>query len=467
MQRSFIFVHQKQKVNLYAIIDIETTGLRPQFDRITEIAIFIHDGKRIINEFSTLIHPERTIPYHISGLTGITNEMVEDAPPFYEVAKKIIELTDNQIFVAHNARFDYNFIKEEFKNLGYHFKREILDTVKLSRRLVPGLRSYSLGKLCHHLDININDRHRAAGDALATTKLFEILLHLDIENKESIFAGTSLKDLHPALSVEKIKALPEETGVYYFYDENDQLIYIGKSKNIHQRVLTHLSNQSSVRKIEMRDRIAGIDYELTGSELVACLLESDEIKKNKPVYNRAQRRDTSYTGIYVSKDENLYLQFSIKKINDDLPLASFSSAEKAKEVMNFLTDEYHLCQKLTGLYKTSGACFQHQIGICYGACIGKETPESYNERVEKALKTFEYDHQNFLIIDKGRSPDEKTVVKVMHGKYLGFGFFNTEEADSYPDIVHDCIQHYADNRDVQSIIKRHIRNGKIEKLLVY
>ncbi len=467
MPGSFIFVNNKQSVFLYTIIDIETTGLRPQFDRITEIAIYIHDGNRIVEEFATLINPEKTIPYHISGLTGITNEMVEDAPPFYEVARKIIELTDNQIFVAHNARFDYNFIKEEFKNLGYLFKREILDTVKLSRRLIPGLRSYSLGRLCDHLDIHINDRHRAAGDALATVKLFEILLHLDTENKESIFAGTSLKDLHPALSLERIKSLPEETGVYYFYDENNQLIYVGKSKNIHQRVLTHLSNQSSQRKIEMRDRIANIDFELTGSELVACLLESDEIKKNKPVYNRAQRRDTSYSGIFVSRDEDQYLRFSIDKINDDLPLASYSSVEKAKEVLNILTDEYHLCQKFTGLYKTSGPCFQHQIGICYGACIGKETPESYNERVKKALKTFEYDHRNFLIIDKGRSPDEKAVVKVMHGKYLGFGFFNTEEADSYPDILHDCIQHYTDNHDVQSIIKRHLKSGKIEKLLVY
>ena len=452
---------------MYAIIDIETTGLRPQSDKITEIAIYIHDGNRIVNEYATLIHPEKTIPYFISGLTGITNEMVEDAPRFYEVAKEIIELTENQIFVAHNARFDYNFIKEEFKRLGYHFKRDIFDTVKLSRRLIPGLRSYSLGKLCNHLDIDVNNRHRAAGDALATVKLFELLLHLDTESGSKLFAGTGLKDLHPGLSSEKIKALPEETGVYYFYDENDQLIYVGKSKNIHQRVLTHLSNNSSQSKIEMRDRIAQIDYELTGSELVAYLLESDEIKKNKPVYNRAQRREATYTGIYVSTDKNQYLQFSIGKINEELPLASFSSVEKAKDILNFLTDEYHLCQKLTGLYKTDGPCFQHQIGICFGACIGKETPGTYNERAQKALKTFEYDHQNFLIIDKGRSIDEKSVVKVEHGKYLGFGYFSMEEANSNPDILHDCIQHYADNRDVQSIIKRHLRNGKIEKLLVY
>jgi len=452
---------------LYAIIDIETTGLRPQSDKITEIAIYIHDGNGIVNEYATLIHPEKTIPYFISGLTGITNEMVEGAPRFYEVAKEIIELTENHIFVAHNARFDYNFIKEEFKRLGYHFKRDIFDTVKLSRRLIPGLKSYSLGKLCNHLDIDVNNRHRAAGDALATAKLFELLLYIDEESGSKLFAGTGLKDLHPGLSSEKIKALPEETGVYYFYDENKQLIYVGKSKNIHQRVLTHLTNNSSQSKIEMRDRIAQIDFELTGSELVAYLLESDEIKKNKPVYNRAQRREASYTGIYVSTDKNQYLQFSIGKINEELPLASFSSVEKAKDILNFLTDEYHLCQKLTGLYKTDGPCFQHQIGICFGACIGKETPGSYNERAQKALKTFEYDNQNFFIIDKGRSGDEKSVVKVAHGKYLGFGYFSREEANSNPDILHDCIQHYTDNRDVQSIIKRYLRNGKIEKLLVY
>jgi DNA polymerase-3 subunit epsilon len=160
---------------LYAIIDIETTGGSPKTDKITEIAIYVHDGQKVVDEFVTLINPQRNIPYFITKLTGINDEMVKNAPKFYEVAKKIVELTDNKIFIAHNVSFDYGFVKSEFNSLGYSYNRECLCTVKLSRKLIPGKRSYSLGNICSDLGININDRHRAAGDALATVKLFELL----------------------------------------------------------------------------------------------------------------------------------------------------------------------------------------------------------------------------------------------------------------------------------------------------
>jgi DNA polymerase-3 subunit epsilon len=170
---------------MYAIIDIETTGGSAHLEKITEIAVFLHDGKEITGEYSTLINPERNIPYFITNLTGITNEMVENAPCFYEIAKKLIELTEGRIFVAHNARFDYSFIRQEYKSLGYNFKRSILDTVALSRKLLPGHCSYSLGNICKDLNIMINGRHRAGGDALATVKLFEILIAKDLELKKS------------------------------------------------------------------------------------------------------------------------------------------------------------------------------------------------------------------------------------------------------------------------------------------
>src|SRR5512140_2099917 len=165
---------------MYAIIDIETTGGRSRIEKITEIAIFLHDGSQITGEYSTLINPERNIPYFITNLTGITNEMVEDAPRFYEIAKKIIELTEGRTFVAHNARFDYSFIRQEYKSLGFNFKRSILDTVALSRKLIPGHKSYSLGNICKDLNISINGRHRAAGDALATVRLLEMLIARDM-----------------------------------------------------------------------------------------------------------------------------------------------------------------------------------------------------------------------------------------------------------------------------------------------
>ncbi|UCH13969.1 MAG: GIY-YIG nuclease family protein [Bacteroidales bacterium] len=292
--------------NMYAIVDIETTGGSPATDKITEIAIIIHDGRKVTDEFTTLINPERDIPYYITALTGITNEMVADAPRFYEVARKIVELTDQKTFVAHNSSFDYNFIRNEFKSLGYKFQREQLCTVKLSRKLIPGLRSYSLGTICNELDIEIHDRHRAAGDAMATARLFDILIDLNNTNGLELFSieGILKNELHPLMDPDLIRNLPEDAGLYYFYNDKQELIYIGKSKNIKSRVITHINNNSSKRAIRMRQEIADISYELTGSELIALLKESEEIRNKKPLYNRNQRRALFQYGPYQEKDEN-------------------------------------------------------------------------------------------------------------------------------------------------------------------
>ena len=363
---------------MYAIIDIETTGGSAHLEKITEIAIYQHDGNEITDEYVSLVNPERNIPYFITNLTGITNEMVEDAPRFYEIAKKIIELTDGRIFVAHNARFDYSFIRQEYKSLGFNFKRSILDTVALSRKLLPGHKSYSLGNICDDLSISINGRHRAAGDALATVRLFEILMARDIDmngGRSSLLKNTRVSKLNPKLNTAKIEMIPDEPGIYYFYNEKGDLIYIGKSRNLQQRINTHLSNNSTNRAMEMRDLIADISWERTGSELIALLKESSEIKLNKPVYNRAQRRTGFQWGIFRFIDTNGYLNYRYGQINDDeIPVSVFTSKEKTKSKLGSLVDTYNLCQKLSGLYDTDGACFHYQVGICKGACIGKESP---------------------------------------------------------------------------------------------
>jgi DNA polymerase-3 subunit epsilon len=308
---------------MYAIIDIETTGGSAQIEKITEIAIYQHDGTQITAEFVSLVNPERNIPYFITNLTGITNEMVEDAPRFYEIAKKIIELTEGRIFVAHNARFDYSFIRQEYKSLGFNFKRNILDTVALSRKLIPGHKSYSLGNICTDLSISINGRHRASGDALATVKLFELLIAKDIEMngaRSALTKNTRVSKLHPQLDISKIDNIPDEPGIYYFYNEKGDLIYIGKSRNLQQRITTHLSNNSTNRAMEMRDQIADIDWERTGSELIALLKESHEIKVNKPIYNRLQRRSVFQWGIFRYTDTNGYIT-----VMDSLTLKSCQS----------------------------------------------------------------------------------------------------------------------------------------------
>ncbi|MFN8241829.1 MAG: exonuclease domain-containing protein [Bacteroidales bacterium] len=453
---------------LYAIIDIETTGGSARNEKITEIAIYQHDGTRITGEFVTLVNPEISIPYFITNLTGITNEMVEHAPRFFEIAKQIIEYTDKRTFVAHNARFDYSFIREEFKSLGYNYKRKILDTVALSRKLFPGYKSYSLGNLCRDLDINITDRHRASGDALATVKLFELCLQKDeeINGKRGLTRNSKVSKLHPGLNLEKLDSIPEEPGVYYFYNEKGDIIYIGKSRNLLSRVTTHLSNNTSGRAMEMRDSIADISWEETGSELIALIKESFDIKHHKPLFNRAQRRTSFRWGIYSFHDSNGYLNFHYQPVKDDeTHLAVFSTKDRAKSKLLQLIETYSLCQKMCGLYDSSGPCFQHQVGICKGACAGEESSDEYNERASKALEEFIFAQRNFFIIDKGRDKEERCAVKILNGKYAGFGYFSINDVGFGMTAVHDCIKPASDNWDIQVILKAYLKGNRVEKIL--
>ncbi len=456
---------------MYAIVDIETTGGSSRLEKITEIAIYQHDGKKITGEFVSLINPERSIPYFITSLTGISNEMVENAPRFYEVAKQIIEFTEGRIFVAHNARFDYSFIRQEFKALGYNFKRNILDTITLGRKLIPGHRSYSLGNICRELGIEINGRHRAAGDAFATVKLLEMLIEKDRETNRGLsglLKNTKISKLNPNLDVSKIDSIPEEAGVYYFYNEKGDLIYIGKSRNLQQRIRTHLSNNTTNRAMEMRDLIADIDWEITGSELIALLRESSEIKRNKPVYNRAQRRTGFQWGIFSHTDMNGYLNFGYGQVDgEDSPLSVFTGKERAKSKLLSLVEKYDLCQKLTGLYETHGPCFHYHVGLCKGACCGQESPESYNERARKAAEEFIFTRRNFFIIDRGRDEEERSAIKIVNGKFTGYGYFNINEMGFGLAAVHDCIQSYRDNSDIQIILKQYLRGFKIEKIIEF
>lgn len=454
-------------IRMYAIVDIETTGGSARLEKITEIAIYIFDGTKIIDEYCTLINPERSIPYYITGITGITNEMVENAPRFYEVAKKIVEITENTTFVAHNAKFDYSFIRQEFSMLGYNYHRPLLDTVSLSRKLLPGHRSYSLGNICSDLGIEINGRHRAAGDAFATVRLFEILLEKnDAIPGEGLIKNRKVSKLHPALDASKIENIPEVPGVYYFYNENGDVIYIGKSQNLYQRVSTHLSNNTTSRAMEMRDSIADISWEETGSELIALLLESREIKGNKPLYNRAQRRTGFQFGIYHYTDDNGYLRFECRNVKDDeIPLSVFTSKAKIRIKLEQIIQKYELCQKLCGMYDSEGACFHSQVGMCKGACNGTESFESYNERALRALDEFIFTGRSFFIIDRGRCQEERSAVKILNGKYSGFGFFNIDDLGFGYTAIHDCIKPEQDNRDIQVIIKSYIKKHKVEKII--
>ena len=448
---------------MFAIIDIETTGGSPKADKITEISIFIHDGLKIVDEFTTLINPERNISHFITQLTGITNEMLIDAPKFYEVAKKIVEITDKQIFVAHSAAFDYNFVRREFHNIGYEYHRKTLCTVHLGRKVFPGKKSYSLGNICKELHIKITNRHRARGDALATVKLLEILLNNDRGKKAlKIIKPEFPQGLNSNLTRSKISKLPDKAGVYYFYDDKAELLYIGKSKNIHSRVMQHLNNNSSKRAMEMREKISDIDYELCGNELIALLYESDLIKHHHPAYNRAQRRTSYNYSLRYRTDDNGYINFIFEKINENRePLTTYTSLKSGREELANYVEEFQLCQKLCGLYESSAACFHYGIGECKGACVCKEEPEEYNKRAQKLVYKFDFSKRNFLIIGQGRKRAENSVVHVKNGKYQGWGFFESEFTGNNSSILLDSVKQYEENRDIRAIIKNYIKRNNV------
>ncbi len=452
---------------MFTIIDIETTGGNSKSDKITEIAIFKHDGKQIVESFTSLINPEKRIPFYITELTGINDEMVENAPKFYEVAKKIIELTENAVFVAHNVGFDFNFIRAEFKSLGYDFSRPKLCTVKLSRLLFPGQPSYSLGKLCKALDISINHRHRAEGDASATVKLFEMLIEKDqfnvIENGGK--ARQLPAHLNSNLSPELLKDIPNETGVYHFYNEFNELIYIGKSKNIKSRINAHLNNFDNQKAIEMRNEIATIEYTLTGSELVSMLLESSLIKKHKPFFNRKQLKAGNNFGLYSEYLIDGFIHFKSGKINKrSRPLAVFSTQNQAKGYLNHLVSEFDLCPKLTGLDYSSGPCMQQLMGHCEGNCYLPEKQDDYNQKAKMALSSLVYPDNSFIIIDKGRTTSEKSIVIVENGRYKGYGYVNENEMNEDPKLMKLHITKDNDSMEVQQIIKTYLK--KHEELMV-
>lgn len=451
----------------YAIVDIETTGNGYIGSKITEISIFIHDGAQVIDEYTTLINPECTIPPFITSLTGITNAMVADAPKFYEVAKKVNEITEDTIFIAHSVNFDYNIIKHEFKSLGFSYNRKKLCTVRLSRKLIPGLQSYSLGPLCASQKIVITDRHRARGDAEATTILFEKLLKLDTDRlvvNSFLHPRSRQATLPPMLSEKIVDNLPETSGVYYFKNEKDVIIYVGKAKNIKQRVISHFYDKSK-KEITMCLETSNVDFTETGSELVALLHESAEIKKIYPKYNRSQRRAQESIGLvtYVDRLGIKHIAYNKLKLIDK-PLMKFYNLTECRVFLEKLCEKYELCPKYCHLQSTIGGCFHYQIKQCNGICRGEEQVEDYNKRVNIAINSIKFTTENFVIKEKGRNKKEYACVLVMNGIYKGFGYISKREKVKDIDAYLDHITLQRDNNDVKRILNAYLKKS-IDKLI--
>lgn len=453
---------------MYAILDIETTGGQFNEEGITEIAIYKFDGHEVVDQFISLVNPEIPIQPFVVKLTGINNAMLRSAPKFFEVAKRIIEITSDCVIVAHNATFDYRILRTEFKRLGYDFQAKTLCTVELSKKLIPEQPSYSLGKLVRALGIPMADRHRASGDAMATTKLFKMLLEKDIEKQilKDFIKQEIQKGIAPKL-LDIVENLPSKTGIYYIHNEKGDLIYIGKSRNIKKRINQHFTGASNKSKKIQRE-VFTVTCEETGSELIALLKESEEIKINKPIYNRAQRKSIFEWALYSEKDTNGYLNLRLQKADGrKKEITSFTTLQEGKNALFRITEKYQLCQKLTGLYQTNSDCFQYKIKECDGACIGKILPEEYNKRVQKFIAENSFENKNIVLLDRGRNINERSAVLIENGIYKGYAFYDLNYQVTHIDILKNILIPMQHNRDVKTIIQGQIRRSKSIKVISF
>ena len=451
---------------MYAILDIETTGGQFNEEGITEIAIYKFDGHEIIDQFISLINPEIPIQPFVAKLTGINNDMLRLAPKFFEVAKRIIEITQDCIIVAHNTLFDYRILRTEFRRLGYDFQSKTICTVELAQKLLPEQPSYSLGKLVRALGIPMADRHRASGDALATVKLFKMLLEKDVEKTiiKDFIKFEIEKGIAPKL-LDIIARLPSKTGVYYIHNQHGNIIYIGKSRNIKKRVNQHFTGTSGKCK-KIQAEVFDVTYEETGSELIALLKECDAIKINKPILNRAQKKDVFRVALYIEQDENGYLNIKIhKKDSRKKEITSFTNIQEAKNALYKITTHYKLCQKRTGLSIAKGVCPLYPLQECDGACINKVPPEEYNLRVQEFIDKNKFSNNNMIIVDKGRTINERSAILIENGVYQGYCFYDLNYQIGKIGILKNILIPMQNNRDTQNIIQAYLRKNKVIRII--
>jgi DNA polymerase-3 subunit epsilon len=443
---------------VYAIVDIETTGGYAAGNNIIEISIQVFDGKEIIESFETLVNPFQPIPRYIQGFTGIDDEMVKDAPCFEDIAREVYYLLHDKIFVAHNVNFDYSFIRNHLSIFGYTLNAKKLCTVRLARQIFPGFPSYSLGRLCDSMGIEIENRHRAGGDAAATVILFKKLLEGDVKGciENSLKRNSKEQCLPPNVPKDDFLKLPARPGVYYFHDNKGKVVYVGKAKNIRNRVNSHFSNNSDSRqKQNFLRSIYSIRFEETATELMAAILESSEIKRLWPLFNKSQKRPEEVFGIFMYEDRAGYMRLAIeRKRRHSNPVCSFNYKVDGHGVLKKLMHEFRLCPKLCFIQTDNGDCQGMIDGHCDGSCEKKEAAELYNQRVLKAIASLTQ-KPSYIVIDKGRKHEEQSCIMVLNGSFFGMGYLPKNLNDISYELIKDYIQPYKENNYILTLLNSH------------
>jgi len=380
----------------YVLLDLETTGTTPTQDRITEIGLIRYENGIEVGRWNTLVNPEVSISPFIQRLTGITQDMVNHAPAFQEISDTLLEWLDDAVLCAHNVRFDYGFLKNEFKRIGVTFQNKLLCTVKLSRRLYPQHHSHSLNAIIERFQLVCNQRHRAMGDTEMMAAFIKASIRELGESAVQETAKTLLKQqaIPTGLDHPDIHTIPETCGVYLFHGDS-ALLYVGKSVSLRSRVFNHFQgDHRSTKEMRIAQEIKRVEYRITSGELGALLLESRLIKELQPIHNRQLRRERQLCAWQVSSDPNAKPLVTLINDSDidwratENVYGTFKTKRQAVEVLNKLADEYGLCDKALGLEKGSGVCFAHQLKHCKGLCAGQESAESHWLRLLTTLSHY-------------------------------------------------------------------------------
>ena len=448
-----------------AFVDLETTGATATTDRITEIGIIEVDADGSVREWQQLVNPGTRIPAFIEQLTGISNAMVADAPPFEVVAKETLRRLDGRLFIAHNARFDYGFLKNEFKRLGITFRAPVLCTVKLSRALSPEHKKHNLDSLIERHGLQAAARHRALADAQLIHQFWQ-KIHVD-RNSADIEAALQAQNAHPSLPPHLdpgiVDELPDTPGVYLFYGENNLPLYIGKAKDIRQRVLSHFSSDhQSAKEMALAQQTRRIDWIETAGEIGALLKEATLVKQMQPGHNRMLRKNDELCSFVLIDEGEGWLHPRLVSANDidfSQPTAAyglFKSSKEANEVLRPLAADHQLCDALSGLEKlTPGKpCFSYQIKRCKGACIGHEPLAKHSMRLLGALLRLKLVSWPFKGPALIREADEVHLVD-------GWRYLGTAKSDSDLFDLRASVRPPFD-RDTYKILAKHV--GKMTPL---
>ena len=414
-----------------AFVDLETTGATAHVDRITEIGLVEVDRGRYVGEWSSLVNPQRRIPPAIQALTGINDAMVADAPTFDELAPELHRRLADKVLVAHNARFDYGFLRNEFRRLGYDYAPKVLCTVKLSRRLFPQERRHNLDSLIERHNLSCGTRHRALADARV---LWEFTQHIHHELERDLIREVVDKLLRtpalpPGLPPDAINGLPDTAGVYIFYGDNDMVLYVGKSVNLRTRVMSHFSGDHSTSKdMHISRDIRRIEWIETAGDFGALIKEAQLVKRLAPLHNRRLRESKETCTYHWNPSDNPKIPTLLNFAEIEPTLlgnvyGTFRSRRAARNALKSIADEYGLCLIRLGLEKGEGPCFAHQLRKCRGACIGRETELNHAMRLSMALNKMRiapWPFKNRILVRERNAVTGLTEVHVIdHWRYLG------------------------------------------------